>query len=74
MTEREFLDQWQSDFGIAERNRFAPECPEHPGTKMVFADGTQPHHDLKYPHYRCELWIGGGVCGKTRALHPKEGR
>lgn len=42
-----------------------PVCPKHPKQFMVYADGTAPYHDIKHPHYRCELWIGGGVCGAT---------
>ena len=45
-----------------------PTCPKHPDTKMVYADGTQPHHDEKRPHWRCELWVGGGVCGATMSV------
>lgn len=32
---------------------------------MAFADGKANHHDIKKPHWRCEVWIGGGVCGMT---------
>jgi hypothetical protein len=46
----------------------APDCPKHPGTKMTYADGMELYHDLKHPHWRCELWIGSGVCGATRPL------
>jgi hypothetical protein len=48
----------------------APNCPLHPQTRMVYADGMEHYHDIKIPHYRCELWIGGGVCGATLPLKP----
>jgi hypothetical protein len=51
---------------------YAPECPVHPGTRMALADGKAYYHDLKEPHWRCELWIGSGVCGKTLPLSTKE--
>lgn len=58
--------------GAAEQ---APECPKHPGSRMVYASGTEDCHDLAAPHWRCELWVGGGVCGQTlpiEELPPRE--
>jgi len=43
-----------------------PRCPKHQDVTMRFVSGAEPHHDIKVPHWRCELWIGGGVCGATR--------
>lgn len=53
---------------VAELNAKAPNCPKHRDTKMTYADGMEHYHDLKYPHWRCELWVGSGVCGATRPL------
>lgn len=50
------------------RERFAPECPKHKGSRMVLADGTEHYHDRKTPHWRCEVWVGGGVCGAIREI------
>jgi hypothetical protein len=56
----------------------APLCPRpgHEPTRMVYADGKAPYHDLKHPHWRCELWVGSGVCGATRpySASPRSGR
>lgn len=38
------------------------KCP------MNFVDGTAPEHDVKEPHWRCECWIGSGVCGRTMSV------
>lgn len=43
-----------------------PRCPKHQDVTMRFVSGTEPHHNIKVPHWRCELWVGGGVCGATR--------
>ena len=58
---------------IAEENRrpstakytaFRPECSRCK-CPMNFVDGGAPEHDVKEPHWRCEMWVGGGVCGRT---------
>ncbi len=53
---------------LRKRRDAAPHCPKHPDTKMTYADGMEDYHDLKTPHWRCELWIGSGVCGATLPL------
>ena len=42
-----------------------PACPKC-GVPMNFVDGGAPEHDVKVPHWRCEVWVGRGVCGATR--------
>ncbi len=46
-----------------------PYCPIHRDTKMVLASGKEHYHDVKVAHWRCELWVGSGVCGQTRLIH-----
>lgn len=58
---------------MREERESAPDCPKHPGTKMVYADGKKPYHDLKTPHWRCELWVGGGECGTTLPANRSNG-
>lgn len=49
-----------------------PTCYKHADTFMTYADGKEPHHDLRHPHWRCELWVGSGVCGATRPFTNQE--
>jgi hypothetical protein len=51
----------------------APTCPKHAGVRMDYADGTKPYHDQRTPHWRCEMWVGGGVCGAIRQIQFRAG-
>lgn len=57
---------WWNERAVVEQQ--APCCPVHPDVRMVYADGTRGYHDSDAPAWRCELWVGGGVCGATRPL------
>lgn len=50
-----------------------PKCPVHRDAPMVLADGKAHYHDRREPHWRCELWVGSGVCGQTLPLSPRCG-
>ncbi len=57
------------DETAAEEDR--PMCPRHPDVRMVYANGKEHYHDRRDPHWRCELWIGSGVCGAMRDMSGK---